>query len=787
MEIPIYPSPDETPKEPEAPPEEVAPEDSTEPDDEELVRRAHAHYRLGTDTLSQWRIDALEDLSFLAGEQWDPVVKGQRDVQGRPALTVNRLPQFVRQVTNEQRQSKPSVTVNPIDSESDVRTADVLQGIIRNIEYTSNADAAYAAGGASAAITGLGFWDVCAEYEDERSFEQKLSIRRIRNALSVVMDPSAKEVSGDDARWVITSSDMSKGEWKATYPDREEPIGGGWEGHGDAPDDWVSKDGIRIHEYRYISECQDTLIDVSDASPLLVGALKMANIDVSTKAILESEVGPDFARQLKEGKCSTRPTTKRKACYAKIAGDEVIERGELAGRYLQIVRVVGTEIDVNGKPIYEGVIRHAKDTQRVVNYMASAESEAIALAPKAPFIVAEGQTEGYRKDWEQANQKPLSVLTYKPTTIAGVAVPPPQRVMAEANIGAITTARQQAGQDLSDVTGIYPTQFGAPSPEQSGKAILARQTQGQTSNFHFTDNLAMAIRYTGRILVDLIPKIYTGPRVMRIIGEDETQEMVPVNGAEDPKGEPVIQLNAGRYDVAVNMGPSYLSRRQEASTQMLEFVRIYPQAAPIIGDLLVGNMDIPGGQAIADRLRKLLPPEIRPPDDKLPPQQVMAQTIQQLQVQSKQMGAMFDQLVEALHNAHDRIDAKEQELASKERIAILQSQVALLTVKAKLNSSDANAALDRQMEVMSQRLELDGINEPLDETSTTEAPRGPLPPLPSWQKPPPITPAPPQGVTNAATRAPGLTGAPNPSGGPIGLPPGAPPFGTGGPGGNSIP
>jgi hypothetical protein len=686
--------------------------ESEELDDGELVRRARACYRLGMDATASWREAALEDLEFLAGEQWDQNVKGLRDAQGRPALTVNRLPQFVRQVTNEQRQSKPSITVNPVDSGADVRTAEVLQGVIRNIEYTSNADAAYASGGQSAAITGLGYWDVCAEYEDERSFEQRLSIKRIRNPLSVVLDPGAKEVAGDDARWCVISTDISKAEWEAMCPGEDMPKGGSWAGQGDAPADWVAKDGVRIHEYRYVTEETDTLHDVSEADPLLVQALQQAGVDVSTGGVLASEVGPAFAEKLKGMNLPTRQTTRRKACYAKIAGDEVIEKGELAGRYLQLVRVVGTELDIDGKSIYEGVIRHAKDTQRALNYFVSAETEAIALAPKAPFIAAEGQIEGHEAEWEAANQRPLSVLVYKPTTVAGVAVPRPERVMAEANISAITQARMQAADDLKSVTGIYDAALGARSNEQSGRAILARQSQGQTANFHFQDNLAMAIRYTGRILIDLIPKIYSGPRIMRILGEDGSPEMVPVNGHQGTPDAPAgqdgqepVHLNAGRYDVAVSMGPSYVSRRQEAAAQLLELIKFNPAISQIAGDLLVQSMDIPGGEAIAERLRKMLPPEIRPQDDKQPPPQVLAQ---QLQAMTQQ----HEQLVQALHSAHDALDSKAQELMAKERIALIQTQAELAKTAAQLDSKEALSLLQHQVTLISKRLELDGVNQP---------------------------------------------------------------------------
>jgi hypothetical protein len=691
--------------------------------DAELVQRAKDCYRMGIDATAEWRTDALEDLQFLKGDQWDPSIKGQRASESRPALTVNRLPQFVRQVTNEQRQSKPSVTVSPVDDSSDVKTAEVLQGVIRNIEYTSNADAAYASGGQSAATTGLGFWDVCAEYEDEKSFDQRLTIRRINNPLSVVMDPAAKEMAGDDARWNIISTDISEGEWKASYPDKEMPKGGNWDGTGDSPAEWVAKAGVRIHEYRYVTDEPDTLINVPEGTLMIppgtfhdvpeggpvqaeellpqVAQTLMAQGMTFSGPVLKSEIHPSFAEKLMAQGAETRETTRRKACWAKIAGDEVIAKGEFEGRYLQLVRVVGTELDIDGATIYEGVVRHAKDTQRMLNYFVSAEAEAIALTPKAPFIAAEGQIEGHEKEWETANTKARSVLSYRPTAIGNTPVPPPQRVMSEANIQAITNARMQAADDLKAVTGIYDAALGSRSNETSGRAILARQSQGQTANFHFQDNLAMAIRYTGRILVDLIPKIYTGPRVLRMLGEDGKHEMVPVNQPGEFRGEQVaIDLNAGRYDVAVSMGPSYHSRREQASAQMLELLKINPALSQVAGDLLVESMDIPNGKAIADRIRKMLPPEIRPPDEKQPPPQVLAQQLQQTM-------QMNERLTKALNAAHDKLDTEAIANDAKERIELMKIHADLMKTAATLDSKESLAhvgLLTREAERIAKRL-----------------------------------------------------------------------------------
>lgn len=726
-----YGNPPAKPDEPEPAAEEASEsaedEGKEEMSDSELVQYARDCYRIGLDATARWRSAAKEDLNFLAGEQWDPDIKERRDAKSRPALTINRLPQFVSQITNEQRQSKPAVTVSPIDDKGDKQTADVLQGIIRNIEYSSNAEAAYAAGGEAAARTGIGYWDVCAEWESETSFEQKLVIKRIPNPLSVVMDPGTKEVAGDDARWLHISVDLSEGEWKAAYPDIPMPMSTDWQGQFDKIPEWVTEEGggVRLHEYRYIVDEPDELIELPPGmvkhvpenvfpdmpeggpefsellEPDVAKGLPDFEGEAGPGAALASELPPHIAQHLKESGVRRRKTTKRCAKWVKIVGDDIVDRGEFNGRYLQLVRVMGTELNTGDNEItYEGVIRHAKDPQRVLNFMASAEVEAIALAPKAPWIMEEGQAEGYENMWETSNTESHAYLKYKAKSVGGQPLPPPQRVMAEANVQAITSARMNAAEDMKSVTGIYDASLGNRSNETSGRAILSRQSQSQTGNFHFQDNLAMAIRLTGRILIDLIPKVYSGPRIMRILGEDDEHEMVPVNQPGERDGEPVhIQLDAGRYDVAVSMGPSYHSRREQAAAQLMELIKSYPAIAQFAGDLLVAALDIPGGDAIADRLKKMLPPQIRPPDAKQPPAQVLAQQVEQAT-------QMVQQLTQALHKAHDKLDTQAVEAEAKERMELMKLHVDLIKTAATLENSAHVTSLKAEAALIGKRLDM---------------------------------------------------------------------------------
>ncbi|HUP81269.1 MAG TPA: portal protein, partial [Pirellula sp.] len=339
------------------------------------------------------------------------------------------------------------------------------------------------------------------------------------------------------------------------------------------------------------------------------------------------------------------------------------EETEWPGQWIPIVPVLGDELNIDGKRVLESVIRHAKDPQKMYNYWASAETEAIALAPRAPFIGAEGQFEGHEGKWREANNKNYAYLEYKPTSINGQPAPPPQRNAFEPAVMAITQARMQSAEDLKATTGIYDATLGMRSNENSGVAIQKRTNQSQTNNFHFIDNLRRARRHAGRIIVDLIPKIYDTARTVRIMGEEDTIEMVKINQETEFKGEnKFFKFDQGKYDVAIDEGPSFATKRQEAVQSMLAFVQAYPAAAQLVGDLMVKNMDWPGANEISERLKKSLPPGIADQADEkkpLPPQ---------VQAQMQQMNQVIEQLTEQLVHRTKQIESKTLELESRERI-----------------------------------------------------------------------------------------------------------------------
>lgn len=659
---------------------------------DDLVRLARERFAAAEEAESEIRRLADEDIRFRAGQQWDPAVLAQRAIDKRPALVINRIPQFERHITNEQRQAKPSINVSPVDSAGDKETAEVLQGLIRHIEYDSGADVAYDTALTSAVRGGFGYFRAVTEFEDEGSFDQALKIKRVRDPFSVYMDPSAQEQDGSDANWAFVVDDgVSEEQFRAEYPDAE-PVKGGWgsrtthNGH-----------SCQVVEYFYREREQDELLQLQETVQDEAGNSLPVGEPFS---LFRSDAEAQAERLASCVVLDSRPTHRIRVRWAKIAGSKVVQETEFPAKWIPVVPVLGDELWVDGKRVLEGVVRNVKDPQRMYNYWSTAITETIALAPKAPWIGAEGQFKGHERRWAQAASRNVPYLEYNPVAVGGTHAPPPQRNAFEAPIAAMTSAMQFCADDMKATTGIYDSALGNRSNESSGRAILARQNQSQVSSLHFSDNLARSLRHLGRILIDAIPRVYGSARVVRILGEDQSEKMVGLNGAEVENQERSFALGTGRYDVTVSMGPSYSSKRQEAAATSMEFMRVYPSAAPLIGDLLAENMDWPGAAKMAERLKKMLPPGIAEPDpdQKLDPGALMHQVQQSQQ--------MIEQLTQALNAAQDTLEQKALELQSQERKDLIAKHTDLAKAFASAEPADVagRTLLLREMQAIEQRL-----------------------------------------------------------------------------------
>jgi hypothetical protein len=628
----------------------------------DILATARARLDLAVSALSESREDEIDDLRFYAGSpdnqwQWPADVLATRGaVQGqtinaRPCLTINKLPQHVRQVTNDQRQNRPGAKVIPVDDNADVEVADVFNGMIRHIEYISDADVAYDTACENQVAYGEGYIRLLTEYCDDATFDQDIKIGRIRNSFSVYMDPLIQDPTGADAKWCFVTEDIPKAEFERMYPDAAPITTLQSLGVGDQSiSNWLNEDTIRIADYYYIDYDRATL----NLYPGNMTAFAGTPEDKQLRAIYGK---PKRSRE------SDRPKVK----YCKINGYEILEEHEWAGKWIPIVRIVGNEFEVDGRLYVSGLVRNAKDAQRMYNYWVSQEAEMLALAPKAPFIGYGGQFEGYEDKWKTANTNNWPYLEVNPdvTDGQGAVLPLPARAQPPMASSGLLQAKAGSAEDIKATTGQYNASLGMGSNERSGRAILARQREGDVGTYHYGDNLARGVRHIARQLVDLIPKIYDTQRIARIIGEDGETKMVkinpdqpePVNRIVDERGvviEKIYNPGVGKYDVVAITGPGYATKRQEALEAMAQLLQGNPQLWAVAGDLFVKNMDWPGAQEMSKRFAKTIDPKILAEDDKSPELQAAEQQIQA-------MGAEMDQMHSMLQNVSKSIEVQEQE------------------------------------------------------------------------------------------------------------------------------
>ncbi len=536
--------------------------------------------------------DALDDLQFVAGEQWDDAEKLLRESANRPVITINHMKKFVRQVTNDVRLNKPQIKVRPVDDVADPDTSDVYEGLIRQIERVSNAKSSYVTGAENAARCGMGHWRVITRRVHDAAFDQEIAIRRITDPFAVLWDQHSEEEDKDDARFCFVLSRLPREEFDEQYP---EAANNSFENNESDTYyyDWYEDDSVRIAEYFVKVPAKRTLWLMEDGS-----TLDATDIAPSTQLMLPRPV-------------RTTQVKSHKVMWYLLSGSEVLEGPkQWPGRHIPIVSVWGEEIQVGERLVRTSVIRDAKDAQRLYNYWRTHQAELISLQPKAPFIGTDKQFAKHKAIWAQANKTNVPFLPYTPDPEAPGA---PQRAFPPQGSQSVTQESLLAIDDMESTTGIFSASLGAKSNETSGVAITNRQREGDVSTFAYPDNLTTAIQRTGRILVDVIPRVYDTERMIRILGEDDSEDFVKINELVMLDGEPhfMFDLSAGRFDVTVDTGPSYTTRRVEAQQTMIEFIQAFPQHGQFLADLFADAMDWPNREQIRDRLRMTLPPEIR--------------------------------------------------------------------------------------------------------------------------------------------------------------------------------
>ncbi len=662
------------------------------PDADDVVKTALKLYQRDKDAWSEVYKHALDDLDFQnpdkEGAQWDPTDYQSRIEARRPALTIDQLSQFVHQVANDIRMNTPAINVIPSGNGSDIETADVFKGLIRNIEYRSNADDVYDNASLSAIRCSLGFIQIDHDYTDEEGFEQELLIKRVMNPLSCWIDADSIECDGRDAKHGTILDPILVSEFKKQHPGKD-PVSFGED---NVQTDYKDEDVINIaHFFKLKEESRDISVDA-----------------------LGSTV--DYAEGMEKKRTIKKTIVER----YKMSGKDVLEKTTFPGKYIPLVPVYGEENWINGKRHLLSLIRRAKDPQRMQNYWASLETELLQKMPQAPVMVAAGQIDDYIDDWRTPGK--TAALRYKLYDSQGRQLPMPQRLEPPSIPTGIVNARREAIEDIKASMGLYNASIGARSNETSGKAINARKAEGDVATFHFGDNLVRSITQVGRILVCAIPEIYDTPRIIRIIGIEDEPAEVGVNGKMVENQERAFDLTQGKYDVRVTTGASFTTKRQETASALADLISRQPELAAIMGDIYFKNSDFAGSEAMAERMKKWVeknnPGMIEPEDgeEEAPdPQKIqMQQMIEQMQQELMQL-KMNEQNKQGelaikqgdLQIKAQELELKKEELSLKEAEAIakykmdeqkLQAEMVKAKYDAKSKASPEAAMIDGELQ-----------------------------------------------------------------------------------------
>ena len=634
---------------------------------------------------------AEEAIRFRSGQQWPEAIRKERedvnqDGGPRPCPVLDKTDQYVRQIVNEERLNRAAIRIRPVDDYADEDTAEIFTGIIRHIEDQSEALVAYTTAGEHAIDGGFGWFRIITDYTDDMSFSQDILIKRIHNRFSVAPGVHS-ESDGSDMKECVIWEDIPLKTFKAQWPDAKEV-------NFEAKDTWIEKDSIRVGEYFYIEN-----------EPIKIHKLETGEVftDEDLKKLLKLAEAEGIPEPIVK---ASRDSVKKQVKWCKLTSAEILEERDLPGRYIPVVKVSGTEITMpDGKIRLSGAIEPGMDAQRLHNFSVAGYIEHVALAPRSPWIGEEDQVEGHEQDYADANRKPITLLKYKGTALDGHLLPPPQRTPPAGIPPGWQGMLQNTEHGVEAAFGMYGPSVGATSQEKSGIALQEQKAQGAVGQFHFPDNLARSIQHCGRILIEWIPVYFDVAEVARILGEDGEQKTVKLNPDQDKAKQmevddfgrevgPIYNLTVGKYDVTVSTGPSYSAKRQEAVDAQTQIVSSAPELLPIIGDILFGNMDAPGSEEIAKRMKVMLPPEIqkmeseenKDTDPKV--MAAMAQIEQQAQM-IEQKGQQLAEIESQMQQKSQEIDANQKEVDSATKSLTSEMKV----FNAKVQEQKANLEL----------------------------------------------------------------------------------------------
>lgn len=697
-------------------------------DKKKILHQGRECWKHAYDADAPQRLEEKEDLSFqMPSNQWTEDAKKER--KGRPTLSASKLDQPAQLVYNQERAAKLGVNAHPLNEDADDDTAEVIQGLYRHIERDSRASQARSSAFQRAVWCGRGYWRVNCEWDDEGGFpfDQKIVIKRIPYQGAVLFDPSSSEPDGSDAEYVFVESWLDEDTYKREFPESELPTTGlGFEAYDKEAPGWSeiqgSKRCYRVVEYWYKVHEKETIVMLENG------------------AVVPKKDVPEDARIMldRRGNPVERDRDVVRVKFCKLSGNDVLDQVDWDGQYIPIIRLVGRPIqsfDATSSNRYVGLVNHAKDSQRFFNYAVSTYVERMAMEPKAPVVGYAGQFEGFEMEWDQINSKNLTRLEVNPVVdkATNQVLPLPQRLQIDLTGTSLAGQAMQIADGLiQSTTTVYDAGLGRLTEDtrkSSGRALLALQQQADASTSDFLQNLADAMSYEARIIIDLLPYKYDREgRVTRILrGDDDKAESVILNqpfAVVDGKPVPITQgnqepdqgkhydLKNGKYGVSVSIGKSFQSRLEHGSEFMTTILEKMPQLLPVLGDLVFKFRDDPGASEISKRLAKVREqqfPGLGEGEDGQPsPEQLQTQNQglqQQLQVLQSQLQAAAQAL--ETDKAKQEADIVRTQMANQTTLqkAEMDNMTKMAIERAKQEQTAVSAGFERLMLQIEQRFE----------------------------------------------------------------------------------
>lgn len=638
---------------------------------ESVVEEAKERFEIAKAAYAASRSQAVEDTKFYLGDsdngyQWPQNIALQRStIEKRPCLTINVTAQHVNQIVNTVRENPPTGKVLPVDDFADKKTAEILSDLIRNIQASSSGDDVHNIATEHAIVGGEGYWRIVTEYASEDSFDQVIKIKPILDPGMVYIDPYTKELDKSDAEWGFVFEDITKDECQRLWPNVDVQS---WTE--DKKAGWVKDETVRIADYYCVEYLDDVLYQLPDGS-------------TEYKSKMPKEIVAQLDVLVEQGQLRTRKAKRKEWKIHKLAGghDEPMQSTVWVGSILPIVQVVGKELLVNGEVIKKGLVRDLKDAARMVNYSYSAAIESVALQNKIPYLAPADAIEGYEDKWNNANTQNLAYLPYNHVDDAGNPIPMPQRqppaILPTAQIQLLQLSVEQ----MRAASGQQSANFGIKSEAASGVGIQRLKVQGEIATFHFLDALNRALKYEIRVLLELIcsGKILDTARVVRVMGIDGTaghavldpnaqQSYQEINQGDIQK---IFNPTIGQYDVVIDTGPSYMTKRTEGAAQLTQIMQGNPQMMQVAGDLVMKAMDVPYADKIADRMQKMLPPQLQ---DQKGNEQIPAGAQQAMQM-AQQHIQQQDQVIQQMQEALQKKQAEEQKMQNDAQLAQMKMAI----------------------------------------------------------------------------------------------------------------